>query len=95
MLGDGQRRILGVAADEAQLVGAAVIARRDALSALGGAASLEQQLAALNAVAAVFQKEGVSLAPLGPSLPLAEQLAIHAEWVQRIERRTASAPSAP
>ncbi len=68
------------------LVGAAVRARRDALSALGGAASPEQQLVALDSVAAVFEKEGVSLAELGRSRPLAEQLAIHAEWVQRIER---------
>ena len=60
-----------------------MLARRDALSALG-AAPADQQLAVLDAVAAVFQKEGVSLAPLGPSLPLADQLAIHAEWVQRI-----------
>ena len=67
------------------LVGAAVRARCDALLALGDA-SAEQQLAVLNAVAAVFEKEGVSLAELGRSLPLAEQLAIHAEWVQRIER---------
>ena len=66
------------------LVGAAVRARCDALSALGGAASLEQQLATLDSVAAVFEKEGVSLAELGRSRPLAEQLVIHAEWVQRI-----------
>jgi hypothetical protein len=69
-----------------ELVGAAVLARRDALSALG-AAPADQQLAVLDAVAAVFEKEGVSLAELGRSLPLAEQLVIHAEWVQRIEAR--------
>ena len=49
------------------LVGAAVRARRDALSALGGAASPDQQLAVLDSVAAVFEKEGVSLAELGRS----------------------------
>ena len=76
------------------LVGAAVIARRDALSALGGAASPEQQLERLDAVAAVFETkgvwgEGVSLAPLrfcgDQPLPLAKQLAINAELVQRIQ----------
>ena len=76
------------------LFDAAVLARRDALSALGGAASPEQQLERLDAVAAVFETkgvwgEGVSLAPLrfcgDQPLPLAKQLAINAELVQRIQ----------
>ena len=79
-----QLRVVKGVATVPELVGAAVRARRDALSALGGAAPADQQLAVLDAVAAVFEKEGVSLARLGRSLPLAKQLAIHAEWVQRI-----------
>ena len=63
-------------ATDSPLVYAAALARRDALSALGGAASPEQQLARLDAVAAVFEREGVSLAQLGRSRPFAGTRAI-------------------
>ena len=74
------------------LVGAAALARRDALLAVEGA-SPEQQLERLDAVAAVFETRDVSLAPLrfcgDQPLPLAKQLAINAELVQRVEEARA------
>ena len=80
-------------ATDSPLVYAAALARRDALSALGGAASQEQQLERLDAVADVFETKGVSLAPLRfcgkQPLPLAKQLAINAELVQRVEEARA------
>ena len=76
------------------LVGAAALARRDALLAVEGA-SPEQQLERLDAVAAVFESRGVSLAQLRfcgkQPLPLATQLAINAEWVRRVEEARAPA----
>ena len=76
------------------LVDAAALARRDALLAVEGA-SPEQQLERLDAVAAVFETKDVSLAPLRlrgkQLLPLAEQLAINAALVRRVEEARAPA----